>query len=55
MPGVSQPTSEKIQTYLPEVDLTYGGKEGSIPITPHVVGCDKVRQDVSLVCGFTVL
>ena len=55
MPGVSQPTSEKIQTSVLGVDLTYGEKEGSIPITPHVVGCDKARQDVSLVCGFTVL
>ena len=55
MPGVSQPTSEKIQTSVFGVDLTYGEKEGSIPITPRVVGCDKARQDVSLVCGFTVL
>jgi hypothetical protein len=52
MPGVSQKTSEKLQTELSLVDLTYWGKQVSIPITPHVVGCDKVIQDVSLVCGF---
>ena len=52
MPGVSQPITEQLQTFLPRVDLTYGGKQVSIPITPHVVGCDKVIQDVSLVCGF---
>ena len=52
MPGVLQPTSEKLQTYLPQNDLTYRVKECSIQITPHVVGYDKVIQDVSLVCGF---
>jgi leader peptidase (prepilin peptidase) / N-methyltransferase len=52
MPGVQQPTREKLQTFNGQDDLTYGGKQASIPITPHVVGCDKVKQDVSLVCGF---
>ena len=55
MPGMEQPSTEKVQVSFSVVDLTYGGKEGSIPITPRVVGCDKVKQDVSLVCGFTVL
>ena len=52
MPGVHQPTTEKLQINLYEVDLTYRVKQGSIPLMPHVVGCDKVKQDVSLVCGF---
>ncbi len=52
MPGVEQQATQNLQTYFSEVDLTYGGKQVSIPITPHVVGCDKVIQDVSLVCGF---
>ena len=52
MPGVHMPTTEKLQTKLLEVDLTYGEKQGSIPIYPHVVGNDKAIQDVSLVCGF---
>ncbi len=67
MPGVHQPTTEQLQGYLPEakptnyekvqishlwVDLTNSVKQGSIPIMPHVVGCDKVIQDVSLECGF---
>ncbi len=55
MPGVHQPATEKLQTNHGQVDLTYVGKQVSIPIMPHVVGCDKVIQDVSLVCGFTVL
>ena len=52
MPGVQQPTKEKLQTIHGQDDLTYGGKQVSIPITPHVVGSGKVKQDVSLVCGF---
>ena len=55
MPGVHQPTTEKLQVNLYEVDLTYRAKEGSILLIPHVVGCDKVKQDVSLVCGFSPL
>jgi hypothetical protein len=66
MPGVLQPSIENVQIiksgddfismrifveYLQGMDLTDGLKEGSIPISPHVVGCDRVRQDVSLVCG----
>jgi hypothetical protein len=52
MPAVQQPITENIQTNLSLVELTNGEKGCSIPITPHVVGCDKVIQDVSLVCGF---
>ena len=52
MPGVSQPTTEKIQINRSQDDLTYESKQVSILITPHVVGCDKVKQDVLLVCGF---
>ncbi len=55
MPAVQHPVTENIQINLPLVELTNGEKHCSIPITPHVVGCDKVIQDVSLICGFTVL
>ena len=51
MPGVQMPTAEKLQSIHGGVDLTYGEKQGLMPITPHVVGYDKVKQDVSLVCG----
>ena len=51
-PGMHMPTTEKLQPKLLEVDLSYGEKQVSIHIYPHVVGNDKAIQDVSLVCGF---
>lgn len=51
MPHVEMPPGEKLQTNLPQVDLTDGRKNVSIHISPLPVGNGNVEQDVLLRFG----